>query len=478
MNSLNRDLKQLVDLVESQQSDLVNKDPARLSFHIMPPVGWLNDPNGLCYFKGEYHVFFQYSPFNCNGGLKLWGHYKSPDLINWTYLGVPLLSDEAFDCHGVYSGSAFVEDDIMYLFYTGNVKYRGDYDYITDGRESNTIMVSSMDGISFTNKQLIMQHKDYPNHLTCHVRDPKVFKLGQAYYMVQGARTMSDTGEVIVLESKDKIIWENVNVLKSDQSFGYMWECPDLFFMEGQTILSVSPQGVDTQGINYENIYQSGYYFLKGDFRSDYTLSEFKEYDRGFDFYAPQTFEDENNRRILIGWMGLPDIDDLYYNPTVKYGWQHALTIPRELKIENGKLLQAPVKELESLRIGELKKEFESKLEFEDRDTFELIVDIEQMEGEVCLVIKDDIIFSYNQCTKIFTLEFKGEIGCGRTKRSVSVDSLKQIWLLCDTSSLEVFINGGEEVFTTRYYKKGKSSPICISGLNLNGSAIFYELKK
>ena len=81
----------------------------RLTHHLMPPTGWLNDPNGLCYFKGRYHVFFQYAPFDAEGGLKFWGHYSSEDLVSWRYEGVPLYPDSNYDCHGVYSGSAMAK---------------------------------------------------------------------------------------------------------------------------------------------------------------------------------------------------------------------------------------------------------------------------------------------------------------------------------------------------------------------------------
>lgn len=70
----------------------------RLTHHLMPPTGWLNDPNGLCYFKGRYHVFFQYAPFDAEGGLKFWGHYSSDDLVSWRYEGVPLYPDSSYDC--------------------------------------------------------------------------------------------------------------------------------------------------------------------------------------------------------------------------------------------------------------------------------------------------------------------------------------------------------------------------------------------
>ena len=84
----------------------------RLGHHLMPPVGWLNDPNGLCWYKGKYHVFFQYAPFDVEGGLKFWGHYTSVDLVDWKYEGTALYPDSPYDCHGVYSGSALVEDEV------------------------------------------------------------------------------------------------------------------------------------------------------------------------------------------------------------------------------------------------------------------------------------------------------------------------------------------------------------------------------
>ena len=106
MNALQRDLKKLVPLVESLGKETVAADPHRQRFHLQPPVGWLNDPNGLCVYGGQYHAFFQYGPFDVNGGVKHWGHAVSTDLLHWEQLPVMLYPDEPFDCHGAYSGSA------------------------------------------------------------------------------------------------------------------------------------------------------------------------------------------------------------------------------------------------------------------------------------------------------------------------------------------------------------------------------------
>lgn len=95
MNALTRDLADLVKIVEAKAD---GKDCFRQKLHLMPPTGWLNDPNGLCQFHGVYHAFFQYSPFNANGGLKMWGHYTSADMITWNYEGVSLYPDRSSSC--------------------------------------------------------------------------------------------------------------------------------------------------------------------------------------------------------------------------------------------------------------------------------------------------------------------------------------------------------------------------------------------
>ena len=216
----------------------------RLGHHLMPPVGWLNDPNGLCWYKGKYHVFFQYAPFDVEGGLKFWGHYTSVDLVDWKYEGTALYPDSPYDCHGVYSGSALVEDEKMHLFFTGNVKIDGDYDYINEGRETSTLHVESEDGIHFGDKEEIISFEKYPEDFTCHIRDPKVWKKNNRYYMILGGRLKEDKGAVLVYGSEDMKDWKLDRVITTPEAFGYMWECPDYFELDGQKFLSVSPQGL------------------------------------------------------------------------------------------------------------------------------------------------------------------------------------------------------------------------------------------
>ena len=209
-------------------------DPHRQKLHIQPPVGWLNDPNGLCKVGDTYHVFYQYGPFDPAGGVKHWGHVTSTDLLHWQHQPVMLCPDQPFDCHGNYSGSALCEDGQLWLFYTGNVKLPGRYDYIHEGREHNLCLAVSRDCLTADTKECLMRNADYPEGLSCHVRDPKVWRQDGVYYMVLGARTREDRGEVLVLSSSDKRHWRHINTITTPEPFGYMWECPDLFQLDGQ----------------------------------------------------------------------------------------------------------------------------------------------------------------------------------------------------------------------------------------------------
>lgn len=465
MNALQRDLKKLVPLVESLGKADVEADPYRQQFHLQPPVGWLNDPNGLCVYGGQYHAFFQYGPFDVTGGVKHWGHAVSKDLLHWEPLPVMLYPDEPFDCHGVYSGSALIEGTEMYLYYTGNVKHPGDFDYIKQGRGHNVCLSVSHDGKTVASKQCLLYNKDYPAGLTCHVRDPKVFAYEGKYYMVLGARTLEDKGEVLVLESTDKLHWNHINTLTTPEPFGYMWECPDLFCLDGQWYLAVSPQGIQCQ-----NIYGCGYFAVYGDWRAHCTLGEFHEMDAGFDYYAPQSFVDENGRRIQIGWMGMPDAD--YGNaPTVAHGWQHCFTVPRLLtKGENGTLLQTPVPELDARRSAAaltLRNGEEASLS----PCFDLTA---APAGDFALTVAHGVELVYTEQDSTCVLQFTDPAqASGRTQRRTKLSApCRSVRVVGDRSSLEIFLNDGAAVFSTRYYPAAGDVAVKISGTD----ALVYSL--
>lgn len=447
----------------------VSSDNKRLHFHLMPETGWLNDPNGLHQKDGIYRIYYQYDPFDTKGELKLWGLYTTKDFIHYEDKGPVLYPDTDEDCHGVYSGSAFVKDDTIYYFYTGNVKYfdREDYDYINSGRGSNTLMVKSKDGINMSEKKLLLSNRDYPEDISCHVRDPKVFEYDGKYYMVLGARDVYGKGLVLIYRSSDLENWVYFSRISTKEAFGYMWECPDLFNIDGKWILTCCPQGVEADGINYQNAHQTCFMEIDADFEKGiFNVMSIHQLDRGTDFYAQQSFLDENGRRIMIGWLGIPDAE--YGNRETENNWCHALTLPRVLEIKEGKLVQSAAPEIRALRKNVKAYDLNNNSEA-DVLTYECEIDFEECKV-LNMTLRKGLMLKYNGI--ILTLQ-SDENGLGRTSRSVVCQKLNHLDIFVDTTAVEIFVNHGQEVFTSRYY--GMEGEMSIKG-EYKGTMNLYEM--
>ena len=437
----------------------------RHKYHLMPPTGWLNDPNGLSYYGGNYHVFFQYAPEDARGGDKCWGHYQSPDLLNWEYTGIAIYPDTEYDRNGAYSGGALTDDGNLELFYTGNLKEEGDFDYINEGRGATVIYLSTEDGVHLTEKELLMTNDDYPADLSRHVRDPKVWKDQGSYYMLLGARTRGSLGEALLYRSEDKKAWRFLKTITVTEPFGYMWECPDYFKVEGRPVFAFSPQGIEAEEYRFTNIYQSGYLADvrlpdTGQIRDIY--KKFREWDLGFDFYAPQTFEAPDGRRILFGWAGVSDSP--YDNePSIREGWQYSMTVPRELSWKGDILCQKPVRELEALRKDEIVLEHgEAEIH---GGAFDLVAE-RDIAGDIPVRICFNQEFQITYGHGVVSMEFLNYTGSGRTIRKAKLDGLQNVRILMDVSLVEIYFNDGELVMTTRYYPEDPmTTNVSISGM-------------
>ena len=401
------------------------------NLHLEPEKGWLNDPNGLAYFKGKYHIFHQYS-YEVNGGLKLWYYYTSKDLIKYVDRGVFLTPTIEEEKSGVYSGSANIEGDKLVFYYTGNVKYKGDYDYVHAGRGHNTISFSTEDGVNFTEKKCLLTTDDYPN-MSNHVRDPKVFEKNGKNYLVLGARDSNDYGCLLVY---DKDTLEPYKTIYSEKNLGFMWECPDYFEVDGKEIFMFSPQGISRMYPNFENMYQIGYSVVEEGIENVEKINNFSLLDYGHDFYASQTFLDEDNNRVLIGWMYVPDSS--YTNPTSKFGYQNCLTIPRVVNYKDGKVCQTLHKSVKEL-LGESIK---------DSDFTEKTWYYKQEHGQEFEIEIADFKVSYND--NELKVDF-GTSGYGRDNRNYKVN-IENVEIVFDSSSIELFANDGSFTLSTRFY--------------------------
>lgn len=437
----------------------------RLHYHVAPPVGWMNDPNGFSYYKGEYHLFYQFYPYDSQWGPMHWGHVTSPNLVDWKQLPTALLPEKE-QC---FSGSAVVKDDTMVLMYTGHE--------LTDEEpfyNETQYLAFSDDGVEFHKYEGNPVLPSAPNG-SPDFRDPKVWKHGDHWYVVLGSKTSDNKGRVLLYRSPDMISWEFLSVLgESTGEMGYMWECPDFFELNGKHILLMSPQGMEPQGDRYKNTYQTGY--IIGSFNYD-TFEfvpevSFQEIDFGHDFYATQTTE-KDGKRYLIAWFGMWDVP----YPEDVDGWAGAMTIFRELKFVGNRILMKPVEAMTSLREetvwdGELAENV--GIQFEQ--TGELIVNLD-LSKNIELNIKGtngggQVTLRWDPEIRKVVVDREGDI---RQMEWLPLDSV--IWrIFLDASSLELFCGEGEVVFSSRIYPDGGWQVTNLSPQTLN--VVAYKLRR
>lgn len=324
----------------------------RPQFHFAPSRNWMNDPNGLIFYKNRYHLFFQYNPLDNQWGNMSWGHATSSDLINWQELPLAISYTET---HGIFSGSAVVD----YFNTTGFGSFENPAmvaiftHHQHDGiRQSQSLAYSLDDGLTWQNYNdnpvLDLELKDF--------RDPKV-----VWNTVNEAWVMSvvkpNEYTVAFYQSKDLKQWQLLSEFSNKNGTDGVWECPDLFplAVDGDAtkikwvlFVSVNPGGV-TGG--------SGTQYFIGDWNGkDFIADDLTQrwLDYGRDNYAGVTFTDApDNRCIYLGWMNNWEYaKNIPANPA-----RGSMTIPRELSLTtiDGKihLIQNPVSEILDSAIGD-----------------------------------------------------------------------------------------------------------------------------
>ena len=326
------------------------KKEERPAFHLSSRVGWMNDPNGFSYYKGKYHMFYQYHPYQIQWGPMHWGHAVSEDLLHWEYLPVSMAPDEPYDRDGCFSGSAVtLEDGRQLLMYTG-VSMQAQQDGQLQMIQQQCIAVG--DGIDYEKcpeNPVITADMVPEGGSRIDFRDPKIFRLPEGSFRVLiGNRPADGSGQILMFKSPDAYHWEYEGVLSANRCrYGRMWECPDFFELDGKMVLLVSPQDMLPEGFEYHN--GNGTLALIGHLSDDGTLCEeaVQSVDYGIDFYAPQTVLTPDGRRIMMGWMQNWDTAPAMRDEDLK--WLGQMSLPRELSIRDGRLCQKPAREIESL---------------------------------------------------------------------------------------------------------------------------------
>ena len=438
----------------------------RPAFHVSPYVGWMNDPNGFSYYQGEYHLFYQYNPYDTHWDSMHWGHVVSKDLLHWEYLPAALAPDEDYDKMGCFSGSAIeLDDGRQLLMYTAV-----DHETLEDGskRDIQTQAVAVGDGRDYVKyeKNPVLTEKDLPEGASkVDFRDPKIWKGKDGnFYCVIGSRPADGSGQILLYRSKNGFEWEFVSTLAENKNrYGKMWECPDFFELDGKYVLLTSPQDMIPEGMEYHN--GNGTLCIIGDLDSEtHTLKEqsYQSVDYGIDCYAMQTLLAPDGRRIMIAWLQNWGTNT---QPPASQRWQGQMTLPRELSIRNGKLIQVPIRELEALRRDRVTQQRvisgETTLPGVQGRVIDLMVQVRPVqEGSYqrfCMkVCKDERHYTeitYDPLTNVLSLD-RTHSGCRRDivheRKCLVRDRQGELKLrvVLDRFSVEVFVNDGEQALT------------------------------
>lgn len=441
--------------------DEIKKGQHRQKYHFMAETGWINDPNGLIYFNGKYHFFYQYNPYSGFWSAMHWGHAVSDDMLHWEYLPLALAPSEWYDGHpqgGCFSGSAVVHEGKLYLIYTGTANNG-------KGFEQTQCVAYSEDGIHFekyAGNPVITAPEGVPGDF---FRDPYVWKHEDTYYMILGA-SVNGFAQALLYKSQNLLNWEKVSVLcESRGEWGYMWECPNFFEIDGKHVLVVSPMGCSERTCVY----------MVGDF--DYETGKFfpektGECDWGFQYYAPQPFIDDKGRRIMVAWANCWDWMPFWkdWGPTYREGWCGSFNIPRTVRLNDDLSLSfEPIEEVKAIRKNET-TEFNCELTDGNAvicDSYcydsEIIINLKETAAEkFSLILRKSgenrtvVTYDLKACEIRFDLtEADGwSKGIARAPLNLIGKDRLDIRILSDRSSLEIFnddyrVNLSCNVYTT-----------------------------
>jgi beta-fructofuranosidase len=435
----------------------VQTDPLHPRYHFTPPANWMNDPNGLIFWKGKTHLFYQYNPFEPGWGNMHWGHAVSTNLVHWNRLPVALTpTPGSADEDGCWSGCAVDNNGKLTLIYTAVYPEtlclaHGGEDLLTFNKfEGNPVIRS---------KPADMDLEGF--------RDPCVWKNEDGrWQMIIGAGLRGKGGAILLYESQDLVNWEYLHPaligdLTQTEPFwmGRMWECPQLFRLGDRWILIISVN--DSSNLLYT------IYFV-GSFQNGIFMAESKhKFDHGDEsFYAPQTFIDGEGRRVLFGWIREERSD----KEIKSAGWAGVLSLPRILALQNGGLWIEPDPQLSSLRTthNEIKnirleqrwnypiriedacQEFLAEINLKETTEFGMEFSFDPNE-------KEKIILTYAKHEQMLFVESnfenkKHQIECKRRQFPVqlSQEDILPLHIFMDRSILEIFSAG--KVMTTRFY--------------------------
>ncbi len=461
--------------------DIINKTKIdyRPKLHFTPKQNWINDPNGLVYFDGEWHLFFQYNPYGNEWGHMHWGHAVSKDLLNWEELPIAIHEDEEYM---IFSGSCVIDwnntsglgdgkNPPMIAIYTGSAQ--------NWEKQVQCLAISHDKGRTFTkyanNPVLDIGKKDF--------RDPKVFwhEETKKWIMVIANSTENT---ISIYSSKNLISWELQSNFGPAGSGGNLWECPDLFPLKVDETDEIKwVLKVDIFEREFEK-YSMAQVFI-GDFdgknfeceKDENDEFKWQRADYGHDFYAAISWSDvpkDDGRRIWLGWMN----SHHYCKDTPTLPWRGAMTLPRVVslrRITNSyHIVQTPIHEIQALDKSAVALNTYKNIE---KNSHEFFIEVKKLSvNDAIFALNfeegEKIIFGYDaENNSLFIdrsnsgfLSERVEFGAKQSApRILDCDNLK-IHFIIDTCSIELFFDDGLIVFSEVFYTKSPKFKIeCLS---------------
>lgn len=318
-------------------------DPCRPQYHLLPAANWMNDPNGPIYWRGNYHLFYQYNPEGAYWGDMHWGHAVSPDMIHWQHRPVALApTADGPDAAGCFTGTAIVDQDQVAAIYTGVVRDTTHRATLDDGvhrfRESQCLALALDDELVRWRKLARPVIASPPARLqVTGFRDPAPWRHADAWYLAVGSGTRLRGGAVLLYRSQDLREWTYLHPLAEGEptgsdavnpvAAGDMWECPDFFPLDGRYVLLYGTEGAVH--------WQTG---LLDEKTLRFHPQRTGILDQGA-FYAAKTQLDAHGNRIVWGW--IPE-----QRPLEQYraaGWAGMMSLPRRLSLDSEGRLRVQV---------------------------------------------------------------------------------------------------------------------------------------
>lgn len=438
-------------------NNLNQKSQKLASYHFYAPKGWINDPNGVIFYKDNYHIFYQYNPYENHWNNISIGVATSKDLLKFDDFKVALAPTKEVD--GIFSGSIIEKDDNLHLIYTKHIE-RNNF------RKESISEAFSNDGIGFKSDFKDLVDEDtLPLFDSENFRDPFIYKEKDTYYLFIASRDKEENlGKVFVLRSKTLDNFKYYFEIGPLEVFGEMVECPAIGKIGDYYVLVYSKIKKDESG---KDIHTTGYLLLDMDLENgDYAILKCGVMDASKDFYAPQLFKTESGELALISWF-----DSWDYKP---FEQEHNLescgifTYPRILEIENGAIIQKPYKEIQKhvetqfkYLGGFIKTTSLIKLVAFDEFKIDFINDKNEKVLEL-LYYKDRLHLRSGDLIDTSIFEYKEEV---------------VLLIMLDNSSCEIFVNHGKETMSKRVYFNSDKLKLDITKQEHIDSFIVAELK-